>query len=51
MVTSEATLEVNPNPSNSAPEFDEGASTERFVMENTGEDMAIGDPVTAMDEG
>ena len=50
VATSEPSLQVNPNPSNSAPEFDEGASTERFVLENTVEDMGIGDPVTATDE-
>ena len=35
---------------NNTPEFDEGASTERFVRENRDEGTAIGGPVLAMDD-
>ena len=47
--TSEASIEVDANPANSTPKFREGASTERFVLENTDEDMPIGVPVLATD--
>ena len=49
MATSASSTQVRGDPGNQRPEFDEGSATERFVLENTGEDMNIGAPVTADD--
>ena len=50
MATSDSSLMVAASIANNTPKFDEGASTERFVRENTDEGTAIGAPVTAMDD-
>ena len=49
IATSDPSLAVAASVANSTPKFDEGASTERFVRENTDEDMPIGTPVLATD--
>ena len=49
MATSASSTQVRDDPGNQRPEFDEGSATERFVLENTGEGMNIGAPVTADD--
>ena len=46
MATSMATTAVRDDPANKAPEFKD-SSAQRFVMENTDADVAIGMPVTA----
>ena len=48
MATSMATTMVRDDPANETPEFKD-SSAQRFVMENTAENMAIGMPVTATD--
>ena len=49
IATSDSSLVVAASIANSKPKFGEGASTERFVMENTDEGTAIGGPVLATD--
>ena len=52
IATSDSSLAVAASIANSTPEFDEGASTERFVRENRipEEGTAIGGPVLATDD-
>ena len=43
-------IDVDESPANRAPSFDEGDSTDRRVLENTGSGVDIGDPVAADDD-
>ena len=44
------TVRITVGDENDAPVFDEGASTTRFVLENTPAGQPVGDPVSATDE-
>ena len=48
-VTPPDTTDPTPEPENNAPEFDEGATADREVAENTAAGMPVGAPVAATD--